>query len=140
MSDPLVHFYEENGIYVCVFYKNSRQAVDDYSQAAWKMLQAQAAEYGAPRSNCFLIDVTQSGMFSVTYAAQRMTTLFKNAAFTMPEQYVAYVTSNLADDMIVRMMNGLTLRNMQHTRRVFHDKQRDEAFEWLRTHLPDANA
>ena len=119
------------GIPVYRFSKNHRQAVDDYlDQMAFPLLQAHIEADKVNTPICIVMDVSQSGMLPVNYMLGRVRQMFSQFK-QLPEYYIAFITNKIDDSIVVRMIDGMTARNMANTRRIFSPEAFDDAIEWL---------
>lgn len=130
MEETLVERLVERDIIVYRFYKSSRLAVDQYLSIVDPDIEAHIATYGYDDPMFYVLDVSRSGMFSVNYMRERVNEVVKRHQKT-PLSYIAYVTDNPADSVLVNMIDALTARQLEHTRKVFAAQQFDDAIDWL---------
>ncbi len=130
MSDVLVERLIIREIFIYRFYKNTRQAVDDYLKLVDTDIQSHIDTNSADAPMFYVIDVSRSGMFSVNYMRQRVNSIV-GAKPRVPVSYIAYVTDNLNDSILVNMIDALTARQLAHTRKIFTADDFDQAIDWL---------
>jgi hypothetical protein len=118
------------GIIYAVFTNNSRQAVDTYIDQMIIVMEKHIASAGVNVPMRTLLDVTQSGMFSVKYASTVVTERLQ-AYPSRPEQFYAYVVNSMQDEAVIQMMDAILARRLQHQRRVYTADQYDAAVAWL---------
>lgn len=130
MNDNLVERLIVDDILVYRFYKNSREAVDTYLTLVDPDIGAHVEAVGGDKPMFYVIDVSRSGMFSVNYMRQRVDKLVGERP-AVPVSYIAYITENPNDSILVNLINALTARQLAHTRKIFLADQFDEAIAWL---------
>lgn len=130
MQEKLVERVTVRGLTVYRFYQKSTDAVDHYLMLAQEDVQAHIAAEGDDALWCYAIDVSQSGMFSLNYMRNKATPLIKSVE-NFPVNYIAYLTNNVNDTILVNMLDALAKRELQTTRKVFHINQLDDAIDWL---------
>lgn len=131
MSEILVEKDESQGIKIYRFFKNTRSAVDQFLL----LFDIDAYEHeetlGADVPILYIIDVSRSGMFSLSYL-QQISKPFIEKHDPSLRAYIAYVIENVNDKILVDMFDAMTARKEYHsTRKVFQTKQIDEALKWL---------
>ena len=114
------------------FYQNTRNAVDQYLAIVDKDVQAHIDAGDVDKPMLYVIDVSRSGMFSVKYMSARATPLMKKHA-KFPESYIAYVTDKPDDSILVSLIDALTSRKQEHTRKVYKTEEFEQAIDWLRS-------
>lgn len=114
------------------FLSNSRQAYDEYL-AKFKVEMQNHVDAGKQDEPYpFILDVSQSGMFSLNYMMQATKPII--ASFDpFPENYIAYLTDNMNDSVLINMLDSLTARGFAHKRKLFHVDDKQKAIEWLMT-------
>ncbi len=130
MSDILVEKDEIKGIIIYRFFKNNRDAVDQFLLLADEAAYTHLASDNADKPMLYVLDVSRSGMFSLSYSQQKAKPLVEKHKSSL-SSYIAYVIENLNDKILVDMFDAMTARKLQSTRKVFHTQQMDEAVEWL---------
>jgi hypothetical protein len=130
MDTPLVERLILDDIFVYRFYQNNRAAVDAYLLLVDADIQAHLDTEPVNASMYYVIDVSRSGMFSVNYMRQRVNTIVGKKP-RVPTSYIAYVTDAPNDEILVNLINALTARQLEHTRKIFPSEQFDEAIAWL---------
>lgn len=130
MSELLVERLIIRDIFVYRFYKNTRQAVDDYLKLVDADIQSHIDTNSADAPMFYALDVSRSGMFSVNYMRQRVNSIV-GAKPRIPVSYIAYVTDNPNDSILVNLINALTARQLAHTRKIFPADDFDQAINWL---------
>lgn len=137
MPNPLVIRKVIEDIPVYEFYKNNRQAVDQYLEIAFPYVREHIEQGQVNHPYCYVLDVSRSGMYPINYLLQRSRAFLSEFEF-VPEHYIAYITDNSSDTVLVNMIDGLTARNMAHTRRIFLPDELDKAIEWLQGVMRDS--
>jgi hypothetical protein len=137
MSDSLVIRKVIQDIPVYEFYKNNRQAVDQYLEIAYPYMKDHIDQGKVYQPFCYILDVSRSGMYPINYMVQRATVLM--SGFDVPPpNYIAFIAKNPNDAVLVNMIDGLTARNMEHTRKIFPIEKFDDAIAWLQGVIRDA--
>ena len=77
MTDALVEIVKEDPIYFVTFHDNSRKAVDTYFDLILPELLSHIEQTRIDYPFLLVLDISQSGMFSLQYANQRMTSVFE---------------------------------------------------------------
>ena len=130
MNDKLVEKVSVRGISVFRFYKNTRDAIDQYLT----MIDAEMNEHihagHVDKPMIYVLDVSQSGMYSLNYMRTRAAELIKQKE-KLPENFIAYVTDNPNDTILVNMLNALAVRDLESTRKIFKTEDLDLAIDWL---------
>ncbi len=130
MSDILVEKDEIQGIKIYRFLKNNRNAVDQYLALIDADAYTHEVSVGAEIAMTYVIDVSKSGMYPVTYMRQvAVPMMAKHDNF--PKNYIAYIVDNPNDSILVDMVSAITARELDNTRKIFQTEQMDEAIEWL---------
>jgi hypothetical protein len=132
MSEKLVEINYVSGVTVYSFVNNSRQACDEY-MAFFKIEMQKHVDAGKQDEPYpYILDVSKSGIFPIQYMIASTKPII--ASFDpFPENYIAYVTSNLNDAILVNLISGMTARGFAHKRKLFHIDDFDEAIDWLTT-------
>jgi hypothetical protein len=130
MDEKLVERVIVRGIHVYQFNTNTRQAADEYLKLADPDIQAHIDAGNINVPFLYILDVSRSGMFSVNYMRQRVNQLVESKEY-WPESYIAYVTNKPDDSVLVNLIDALTSRELDHTRKVFKTEQFDQAVDWL---------
>lgn len=130
MDTPLVERLIVRGIHVYRFYDKSRQAADAYIKLAEPDIQEHIDTYPEDQPYLYVLDVSRSGMFSVNYVRDRVNEVVKRMP-RWPESYIAYVTDNPGDSIMVELINAMTSRQLEHTRKVYKTEDFDLAIDWL---------
>lgn len=130
MSEILVEKDEIQGITIYRFFKNNRDAVDQFLLLADEAAYIHLASDNADKPMLYVLDVSRSGMFSLSYSEQKSKPLVEKHKPSL-SSYIAYVIENLNDKILVDMFDAMTARKLQSTRKVFQTQQMDEAVEWL---------
>jgi len=130
MSEQLVERLLVKDIPVYRFYENSREAVDTYVTLVDPDIEAHANNMGADKPIFYVLDVSRSGMFSVNYMRQKVNKLVNDKP-RVPVSYIAYITSDPNDSILVNLIDALTARQLEHTRKIFLADQFDDAIDWL---------
>jgi len=130
MSDVFVEREKNQDIIVYRFHQSGRKAVDQYleliSQDAVQHLESKQSS----KSMFYVIDVSASGMYPLNYM-RREATRVMGTFDAFPKSYIAYVVDNPNDSVLVNMVNAITIRELQNSRRVFKVEQMDDAIAWL---------
>lgn len=130
MHTSPVEKHEIDGIPVFKFHTSDRKAVDHYAVIVEPVLQEHIDQHQDKKPLCYIIDVSESGMFSIQYVTSVIGAVLSKFKYR-PQHYLAYLTNNPKDKILVEMINGLTARNMAHTRRIYTPDQLQEAIDWL---------
>jgi len=130
MTEQLVERLVERDIVVYRFYAKSRDAVDKYLTLADPDIQGHIDAGNVDKPMFYVIDVSRSGMFSVNYMRQRVNKLVGEKP-KMPVSYIAYVTDEPQDSILVNLIDALTARQLAHTRKIFAADKFDDAIDWL---------
>ena len=130
MSEKLVERLVIRGILVYRFYQNTRQASDAYLKLVDVDIQSHIDAGYTDKPILYVLDVSRSGMFSVNYMRQRVSAMVKEKLF-WPESYIAYVTDTPNDLVLVNLIDALTARELDHTRKIFRTEELDQAIDWL---------
>lgn len=117
-------------IYVYRFYEKSRDASDAYIALVKPDIQEHIDTYPEDQPFLYVLDISHSGMFSVNYMRDRVNEVVKTMRF-WPQSYIAYVTDNPGDSILVDLINALTSRELEHTRKVYKTEDFDQAIDWL---------
>ena len=132
MSDKLVEKLIVRGIPVYRFYKNTRDAVDQYLNMIVADTNVHIEAGNVDKPMAYVLDVSQSGMYSLNYMRTRAADFIKQKA-KMPENFIAYLTDNPNDTSLVNMLNALARRDLESTRKIFKTEELDQANDWLVT-------
>ncbi len=133
MNGKLVEQLTVRGITVYRFYNNSRDAVDSYlNTMAFPLLKEHVKNNLTNVPLCIVMDVSRTGMLPVSYMLTRIRQNF-SLYETLPEYYIAFIIKNLDDELMVRMIEGMTVGSLAHTRRTYSAEAFDEAIDWLVT-------
>lgn len=119
------NYIEEHDIHEFIFVESSRKAMDEYIGFIYEIYEEQLA--GQPMMR-IILDIEKSGMLPVRYATAIMEKTFKEL-HPFPKPFVAYLSANLSDDMLISTMDYTASRKVN--RRKFLSTERDEAIEWL---------
>lgn len=134
MNQSPIEISKHDPVYVVTFYDNSRSTVDSYFDLIMPELLAHIEKTSIDCPFLLVLDISQSGMFSLHYANQRMTSAFADFE-QLPVLFIAYLTSDMHDKILVEMMNSLTARKIAHTRQIFPANGLDSALAWLMSKL-----
>ncbi len=130
MTDTLIEVEHVDNVTIYRFIKSNRQAFDEYLRLFKAEMQKHVDAGRQDEPYPFILDVSQSGMFSVNYMIQATKPII--ASFDpFPENYIAYVTNNMTDAILVNLIDGLTARGFAHKRKLFHIDDLDKAIDWL---------
>lgn len=114
----------ENGIHHLIFYKASRQAVDEFAAYGMMVLDKRASD---EEKVMFLIDISRSGLPPVRYSVESLRTVWKDRS--SKNVRVAYLHSkSLIIALFVPVLEALRL---QTQRKLFPDDAQDQAITWL---------
>jgi hypothetical protein len=130
MSDVLVEKDALDDITIYRFLKNTRAAVDQYLDMADADAYQHEKTKGSDTPMVYIIDVSQSGMYPISYMKQKATSIMA-AHDNFPKNYIAYVIDNPSDSMLINVVDAMTARDIENTRRVFKSDQLNEAVQWL---------
>ena len=130
MEGKLVKLEYVRGIAVYRFESNSRFAFDEYLEIFKVDMQKHIDAGKQDQPYPFILDVSKSGMFPINYVVQQTKPVI--ASFDpFPENYIAYVTSNMNDSVLINLIDGMTARGFAHKRKLFHIDNIDDALNWL---------
>jgi len=130
MSDKLIEKLIVRGIPVYRFYKNTRDAVDQYLTIISADTDTHIEAGNVDKPMTYVLDISQSGMYSLNYMRTRAATLIKQKE-KLPENYIAYVTDKPNDAILVNMLNALATHDLESTRKIFKTEELDQAIDWL---------
>lgn len=126
-SATVVHhtYLQEYDIHQYFFKEASRLAMDEYVQLIHDIHEDHIK--GRP-DILIILDIHESGMLPVKYAAAVMDKLFKDLA-PFPQVYIAYLSDDAADNSLIGIMDYTIPNNVNRIR--FPFDARDQAIEWL---------
>jgi hypothetical protein len=130
MSEKLVEQLTVRGISVYRFYKNTRDAVDQYLATIDAEADTHIKAGNVDKPMIYVLDVSRSGMYSLNYMKTRAGSLIKQRD-KFPDSFIAYVTDNPTDSILVNMVNALASRDLDNTRKIFKTEEFDQAIDWL---------
>lgn len=130
MDDIVVEKLFVRKIPIYRFHKNTRDAVDQYLALINIAVQEHIEAGHVDEPMGYVIDVSRSGMYSLNYMRSRAKPMVESYE-KFPENYIAYVTSNRSDEVVVNMINGITRNELQNTRKVFTESELEHAIDWL---------
>lgn len=130
MNDTLVEKLIIRGVSVFRFYKNNRDAVDQYLTLIDADIQAHIDAGNLDEPMTYVLDVSRSGMYSLNYMRTRAVDFIKQRDKS-PESYIAYVTDKPNDSILVNMLDALATRDLDNTRKIFKTEDLDGAIDWL---------
>jgi len=132
MQEKLIEVEYVRGITIYRFLDNTRVAFDEYLELFKIEMQKHVDAGKQDEPYPFILDISESGMFPIQYMIQQTKPVI--ASFDpFPENYIAYITSNMNDDVLINLINGLTARGFAHKRKLFHLSKINEAIDWLLT-------
>lgn len=131
-EDQLVEKLIVRGVAVYRFKDNTRYAVDQYLDLVDADVTAHIEAGHVDTPMCYVIDVSQSGMYSINYMRGKAE-IYVSRHDKFPENYIAYVTDDLNDSILVNMLNAMAQRGLSNTRKLFKSDVLDEAIDWLLT-------
>jgi len=132
MAEDFITIEQVQGITIYRFRAKSRDAYDEYLRKFKVEMQKHVDAGKQDQPYPYILDVSQSGMFSINYMMQATKPVI--ASFDpFPENYIAYVTNNMNDLVLINLLNGLTARGFAHKRKLFHIDDIDKAIEWLKS-------
>ena len=120
-------------IFEVIFIDNSRDAVDEYVDAILKFADTLRKSDKMNHPIWLLIDVTQSGMYSIPYGRAKIGELVKQVG-DVPKAYFAYLVEDVKDRYIVENYKHVGNPRQQDMREVFSGAERDKAILWLLSH------
>ncbi|GEM_PF-682517 len=131
MSDILVERLVVDDIPVYRFYKSTRYAVDEYLLLVDDERKAHIEAGKDDTPMYYAIDVSRSGMFSINYSIQRAYQLVSDKT-KIPPSFIAYITNDPNDSVLVSIMDGMTDRRVTtQSRKIYTDDKFDDAIAWL---------
>ncbi len=133
MSASRIMLSYQRNIPIFKFVDNSRTACDEYVELFGIELQKNFYEADNPSSiyPCIL-DVSQSGMFSIKYMSDRLSKAHTNLE-NPPEMIIAYITHDLQDEALLSLIEQMRISAVSLKRKVFHETQLEEALDWLQS-------
>jgi len=132
MSEQYIEVEYIDGITLYRFLSNRRDAYDEYLAKFKVQMQKHVDDGKQDEPYPYILDVSQSGMFSINYMMHATKPII--ASFDpFPENYIAYVTNNMNDSILIQLLDSLTARGFAHKRKLFHIDDIDKAIEWLKT-------
>ena len=130
MSDKLVEKFDIRGISVYRFYKNNRDAVDQYLTLIDADAQAHIDAGDVDKPMAYVLDVSRSGMYSLNYMRNRASVIIKLKS-EFPASYIAYVTDKPNDAILLNMVNAMATQDVDNTRKIFKTEDLEQAVDWL---------
>jgi len=132
MTQEYIEVEYIDGVTLYRFLSNSRDAYDEYLRKFKAEMQKHVDAGKQDQPYPFILDVSNSGMFSINYMMQATKPII--ASFDpFPENYIAYLTDNMNDSVLIHLLDGLTARGFAHKRKLFHIDDKHKAIEWLKT-------
>lgn len=132
MSEKWISVEYVDGVTIYRFEKSHRAAFDEYLVHFKDDMQKHIDAGRQDEPYPFILDVSKSGMFSINYMMLATKPII--ASFDpFPENYIAYVTNNMSDSVLIQLLDSLTARGFDHKRKLFHIDDIDKAIEWLKT-------
>ncbi len=125
-----VIMHDETGVFEFVFKDKSTDAVDEYANAILKYGIRLREENKLNQPIYILIDVTNSGLYSLTYAITRIRENIVQLS-DMPRAYFAYITDIKSERIIINQFQYMQNTREKDSREVFGSHERDEAIQWL---------
>ncbi len=125
-----VILHDDPAIFEVIFKDNSRAAVDDYVQAIHVFAEQLRAKNALDKPIWMLIDVTQSGLYSLQYSRAKVAELIKQIQ-DIPKAYFAYLVENHNDRYVIENFSMTSNPRQQDVRMVFSGAERDRAITWL---------
>ncbi|MGJ3237707.1 MAG: hypothetical protein ACFE0Q_03275 [Anaerolineae bacterium] len=122
----------DDGVEIYHFRRVSRAAIDEFYSIAMPIFRAHIEQYQDKVPLCYVLDLSESGMFPVKYMMTKAIEEIGNEAY-QPQHYIAYVTRTPQDKMLINILEQLAARNLAHTRKIFKPDQFDTALEWLKS-------
>lgn len=130
MSNALVTLEIVDGVHIFRFKDSSRRACKAYVEMAGVKLREWIEKYDR-RPFPLILDISKSGLFSVSYVKELTAKNFQTLPF-LPEIYLAYMTDSAQDIMIIGTLDPMARNQLNNTRRVFSTKDMDKAIDWLK--------
>lgn len=132
MAEAMVEMEYVRGVTVYRFLNNTREAFDEYLKIFKVEMQKHIDAGNQDKPYPFILDVSKSGMYSINYMMRATKPVI--ASFDpFPENYIAYVTKNMNDSVLINLLDSLTARGFAHKRKLFHIDDMDKAIDWLLT-------
>jgi len=131
MFQKLITVDIQNNIPIFHFRRVTPVALDDYMELAMPYLHAHIEKYSARVPFCYVVDLSESGMFPVKLMMDKAKKALESVEID-PVHYIAYVIEDPRDEMLVSILNLLAARKLSHTRKVFTPDQMTEAVSWLK--------
>jgi len=122
--------HSDPDIFEVVFANNSREAVDEYVDAILNFAESVRKSDKMNHPIWLLIDVTQSGMYSIPYGRAKIGELVKQVG-DVPKAYFAYLVKDASDRYIVENYKHVGNPRQQGIRKAFSGVERDKATAWL---------
>lgn len=124
--------HQDPPIFEVIFKDNTRSAVDEYIQAILIFSDGLRESNRLDRPIYMLIDVTQSGIYSLSYSRQKIGELVQKIG-DIPKAYFAYLVDDTQDRFVIESFQYTGNPRQKDTRRVFTGAERDQAIAWLLT-------
>ena len=131
MGTSHIQHRHDEGIDIYHFNRVTRDALDEFFTFIDPIYAKHIQAYQDKVPLCYVMDLTDSGMFPVKHVMERAVKLIGQYEY-QPVHYIAYVIANTQDVMLINILKQLTARNLSHTRKVFKPEQLDEAIAWLK--------
>lgn len=119
-------------IFEIIFKDKSRDAVDEYAEAILEYGMSLRDENKLNRPIYIIVDISQSGLYSLQYALTRIRTNIVQLS-DLPRAYFAYITDDHGDRILINQFAFMQNSRSKDSRQVFGSDQRDEAIAWLLT-------
>lgn len=131
MTTIYLDHQHDDGIDIYHFYSVSRPAIDTFYDIAMPIFQDHIDQYADSVPLFYVLNLSDTGMYPVRYMMNKAVEEIAKKAYH-PQHYIAYVTSNPQDNMLINILQQLSTNNLEHTRKVFLPHQVDEAIMWLK--------
>jgi len=122
--------HEDPPVFEVIFADNSRSAVDEYVEAVLQFAESLRGTEAMNRPIWLLIDVTQSGIYSLQYSRTKIGELVKQIN-DIPKAYFAYLVEDAQDRYVIENFSMTGNPRQKDTRQVFTGAERDKAIMWL---------
>lgn len=131
MSQQLITVKIENAIPIFHFHKITPPALEEYLETATPYLLNHIEIYEDRVPFCYVIDLSESGMFPVKLMMDKAKKVL-NSIEKSPVHYVAYTIDDPRDEMLLSILDMLSARQLQHTRKIFTPDKLADAVAWLK--------
>lgn len=123
--------HHDPDIFEFIFKNNSTDAINDYVSAMFVMANYLRDENKLHQPIHILVDVAESGLYSLRYALTRIKDDLLSRTQDLPRAYFAYITDDTGDRMLIEQFQYMQNTRQKDSRKVFGTTERDQAISWL---------